>query len=240
MFIMSDNLSSETHEQGAEVSMQGGAILFSEMTPDAAFAADFHDWYDTEHIPVRMRAPGFVSGQRYRDRGGPRFLAVYEMTHLGALKTPEYTVIKTQPSERTRWMLENMRGFTRYLGSEIFCRRRDGVSAADAIDAPVLYSVWFNVPEERAKDFNDWYEQDHIPILLKNPDWRMVRRFRITDGEPETWTHLALHYLGDAKALESPERAEARATPWRDRISAEPWFKAKYSVFDRHKERHVA
>jgi hypothetical protein len=219
--------------------MKGGAILFSEMTPEPSFEADFHDWYDTEHIPIRMGAPGFASAQRYRAHSGGGYLAVYEMSDLSALDSPAYRVIKSEPSERTRFMLKNVRGFTRYLGKETYCRARDGNTDA-ALDSSVLYAVWFNVPADRAKDFNDWYEQDHIPILLKCPDWRMVRRFDITDGEPETWTHLALHYLNDAAALESPERAEARQTPWRDRLAAEPWFKGKYTMFDRHRERQIA
>jgi len=219
--------------------MKGAAILFSEMTPAPSFEADFHDWYDTEHIPVRMKAPGFVSAQRYRAQSEPAYLAVYEMNDLAALASEEYRIIKTQPSDRTRWMLGNVSGFTRYLGREIHCRSRDDAGDA-ALDAPVLYAVWFNVPADRAEDFDNWYEQEHIPILLKCPDWRMVRRFQITDGEPETWSHLALHYLNDVKALESPERQEARQTPWRDRLATEPWFKGKYTLFDRHKERHVA
>ncbi len=36
----------------------GKAILFSEMTPDASFESDFHHWYDTEHIPIRMTCNG--------------------------------------------------------------------------------------------------------------------------------------------------------------------------------------
>lgn len=213
----------------------GKAILFSEMTPDASFEADFHGWYDKEHIPVRMKCPGFVSGQRYRSDAGPGFLAVYEMTDLGALKTPDYKVVKEQPSERTRWMLQNVRGFTRYLGEEIHRSAKD----PDAASAPFLYAVWFNVPRERAPEFNDWYEQEHIPLLMRAPDWKMVRRFNITDGDPETWTHLALHYLGSKDALQSPERDAARKTAWRDKLTAESWFKGSYGVFARHGERQA-
>ncbi|RKE74305.1 DUF4286 family protein [Pseudorhodoplanes sinuspersici] len=213
----------------------GKAILFSEMTPDASFESDFHHWYDTEHIPIRMKCDGFVSGQRYRSDAGPGFLAVYDMTDLSALKTPDYTKIKTQPSEQTRWMLDNVRGFTRYLGNEIHRNTKD----AGAIDAPILYAVWFNVPQDRASEFNDWYESEHIPLLMKAQDWRMVRRFRIVDGEPGTWSHLALHYLASIAALQSPEREVARKTAWRDKLAAESWFKGNYSIFERHGDRHI-
>lgn len=213
----------------------GKAILFSEMTPDATFERDFHAWYDTEHIPIRMKCEGFVSGQRYKSDAGPGFLAVYEMTDLSALKTPDYTKVKTQPSEQTRWMLDNVRGFTRYPGNEIHRNAKD----ASAINAPILYAVWFNVPQDRAGEFNDWYESEHIPLLMKAPDWRMVRRFVITDGEPETWTHLALHYLTSRDALQSSEREVARKTAWRDKLAAESWFKGSYTGFERHGDRHI-
>ena len=214
----------------------GHAILFSEMAPKASFAEEFHAWYDEEHIPIRMKCPGFVSGQRYQADSGENFLAVYEMSDLGALKTPEYKAVKEQPSDLTRWMLKNVDGFTRYLGEEIY---RSEPKTADAADSPTLYAVWFRVPPDRAPEFSDWYEQEHVQMLMACPDWRMVRRLRITDGEPETWTHLALHYLASKAALQSPEREAARKTAWRDRLVAEPWFKGKYSVFNRNRPRQI-
>jgi hypothetical protein len=33
-------------------------------------------WYDREHIPLRMAAPGFRSAQRYRDGQTLNYLAV--------------------------------------------------------------------------------------------------------------------------------------------------------------------
>jgi hypothetical protein len=220
---------------GADV--RGNAVLFSEMTPEPDFADNFHDWYDTEHIPIRMDAPGFVSAQRYRRDDSPGYLAVYELDDLAAMKTPEYGVIKGQPSDRTRWMLANVKGFTRYL-----CRSLDVAekpSAPDAVvTAPLLYAVWFNVPEAEQAEFDAWYREDHIPLLMKCEQWLQVRRFAVTDGEPKPYTRLALHYLAGKEALNSPERAAARATPWRKRLADKDWFKGDYAVFHRHGARH--
>lgn len=217
-------------------SPQGSAILFSEMTPAPAWEAEFNDWYDTEHIPLRMAVPGFASGQRYKSLNDASYLAVYEMNSLDVLKSPAYGVVKNQPSALTARMLAGVSGFTRYL-----CEQAGEQRAAHAgeapIDAPCLYAVFFQVPAERARDFDAWYEQDHLPILLECKDWLMCRRFRIADGAPGKWTHLALHYLRDAAALDSPERARARATPWRDKLAAEPWFKGHYLTFARHMPR---
>jgi hypothetical protein len=206
------------------------AVLFSEMTPAPEWEGEFNDWYNTEHIPLRMGAPGFTGAQRYRATEGPAYLAVYEMETAGALKTPEYQVIKGQPSAVTKRMLSDVTGFTRYIGNE--SGRWEKPESA-TIDAAVLYAVFFEVPADRADDFDRWYTEDHIPLLMKCDDWLMVRRFDIVDGDPGKYTHLALHYLASTDALQSPEREAARATPWRAKLAVESWFKGHYVVFNR-------
>ncbi len=219
--------------------MQGHSILFSEMTPPTDEVSAFNRWYDDEHIPLRMAVPGFRSAQRYRSLKDASYLAVYEMASLDTLNSPAYQQVKGQPSELTRHMLGSVSGFTRYLCDEIWQAQAPHASAA-AIDAAVLYPVFFNVPGAREQDFNDWYEQDHVPLLFGCQDWLMCRRFRIRDGEPGQWTHLALHYLAKEDALNSPERERARATPWRARLAREPWFNAHYLLFARQGSRHMA
>ncbi len=218
--------------------LQGGSILFSEMTPDPAWEGEFNVWYDTEHIPLRMGVAGFASSQRYKSVKDGSYLAVYELETLDVLKSPAYGQVKNQPSPVTKRMLDGVAGFTRYLGEQIGEQRAAHAGAAP-LDAAFLYAVFFNVPAERHQDFNDWYEQDHVPILLESRDWLMCRRFLIRDGAPGNWSHLALHYLNDAGALESPERARARATPWRARLAVEPWFSGHYLVFSRHMPRQA-
>ena len=190
-----------------------------------------------------MAAPGFVSAQRYRT-GERGYLAVYEMESPAALRTEVYGRIKTRPSERTRRMLAGVTGFTRYIGNEIATVRRPdsaGPPGGDAaIDAPILYAVWFAVPPGRLADFDAWYDQDHVPILIQQKDWIAVRRFDIVDAEPEPFNRLALHYLADAAALNSPERRRARETPWRRHLAAEPWFNGRCNVFKRHGTRQKA
>jgi hypothetical protein len=108
------------------------------------------------------------------------------------------------------------------------------------INAPVLYPVFFNVPSDRLADFDSWNEEDHLPLLMEEDKWLGIRRFEISDGVPGTYNRLALHYIADRGALDSPARARARATPWRDRLAAEPWFKGTYMLFDKIGNRFTA
>jgi hypothetical protein len=93
----------------------------------------------------------------------------------------------------------------------------------------------FNVPDDMKADFDGWMEEDHMPILLRNKDWLGVRRFELSVGEPTPFNRLAVHYLASPDALTSPERAEARVTPWRTRLTGHEWFnQGKAKAFRRH------
>jgi len=50
---------------------------------DAAREADFHEWYNTVHLPDMLETPGIIRAARYEavdpKEGEARFLAVYEI-----------------------------------------------------------------------------------------------------------------------------------------------------------------
>lgn len=216
--------------------MKGRTVVFSELAPDMDWEDEFNEWYDNHQIPIRMEVPGFLSARRYRDPERPNYLAVYEIAGAEVLEGAEYMKVRNQPNARTAWMLTNMLDQSRYLGNEISDRRRDDADES-SLDAPVLFAVFFSVPDERVEEFNRWYEEEHVPSLLNCKDWLRVRRFEIYDGEPQPWTHLALHYLADISALDSAEREAARTTDWYRRLAEEPWFQAGFLVFEALGER---
>src|ERR1051325_6368842 len=140
---------------------QGNSVLFSEMVPDVSYEAEFNNWYDREHIPLRMHVQGFHSAQRYVAPGTRHYLAIYEMQSASVLQTPPYQEVKNNPSERTRWMLRTVGGFTRYIGDQTCVQMRQPSPDSAPIDAAYVYAVFFAVPDQHQPEFNDWYEQDH-------------------------------------------------------------------------------
>jgi hypothetical protein len=116
-------------------------------------------------------------------------------------------------------MLGAVSGFTRYTCAELSDTGPAGETAG------VLSVVGFSVPEEDRADFEAWYAEEHVPLLMEADGWLRVRRYRVLpghDGPP--WTHLALHELRDADVMDAPERERARTTDWRDRLARRPWF----------------
>lgn len=207
-------------------------MLFSQMEPPAELLDDFHDWYDTEHIPVRLALPGFERATRYRAlEGSPEYLAIYELSDLATLDSDGYRQLKDQPSPRTDRMLAQVRGFTRFT-----CELTSDTGPAAAGD--YLSVVAFAVPEADEAALDDWYENEHVPALMKAAGWLRVRRWRVLAGAGGPWTHIALHELADRDVLDSPERAAARTGPKRDALAGRPWFEMSgrwlYQVLNRY------
>ena len=77
-------------------------------------------WYDEEHLAERMACPGFLRARRFvAVNGEPRFLALYDLTDLGALKTPEYRGYQDAPSKRTTEVLGHLRNSRRNVYQRI-------------------------------------------------------------------------------------------------------------------------
>ena len=195
-------------------------LLFSQMEPPPGWEEDFHDWYETEHIPARMALPGFSSAVRYEAiDADPKYLACYFLNDLAELEAPAYQRLKTDPSERTARMLGNVRGFTRYICDE----RSD--TGENSEPASYLWAVAFSVPESAWGEFDDWYAEEHVPMLMEADGWLRVRRYTVRPGgDGPAWTHLALHELRDLAVLDSPERAAARDAPLRAALATRDWF----------------
>jgi hypothetical protein len=66
-------------------------LLYVEADCPPELENEFHAWYNLEHVPERLKIPGFVSARRYGAlEGAPRWLAVYELTSVAALESLEY------------------------------------------------------------------------------------------------------------------------------------------------------
>ena len=219
--------------------IKGTAILFSEMTPPEGKEGAFNDWYDNHHSPSHVQGvPGFLSAMRYRSPVEPHYLAVYELSGPEALDHEEYKKRKLTPDDPTYEMLQSVSCFTRYIAVEAFHKERDDVPNMP-LDAPVVLCVFFSVPMEQRGTFEDWYDTEHIPMLLDCPDWLMARRFDIVEWDPEPYTHVILHYLNEESALESDALKRSRETPWRQSLAAQSWFTPLFVTYRRRNNRFL-
>lgn len=116
------------------------------------------------------------------------------------------------------------------VGSVVGDDRQPGADVAGLVSL-----IWYDVPTAEAAEFEDWFSQEHAPILLREAAWLRCRRVRVAqDTAGTTVTHLVIHELADATALTSPHMEAARATPARADMAARPWFAANVmELFER-------
>ena len=85
------------------VKKKGTALLVVFTDIDSEYDADFNAWYNEEHLPERLGAPGFLDAARYQAvKGGPRYLAIYELESAAALQSAEYQRQSQNPTEWTK------------------------------------------------------------------------------------------------------------------------------------------
>ena len=186
--------------------------------PGSVDEAEFHDWYDHEHGPARLKVPGFRSAYRYRalDDQKPPWLALYELDSPEVIDSAEYKALAAEASDRDKSVGAGLATLDRRIYEQI---SEDGPPAGSP--APVILAVAMSVPASAEEDLAAWYTEEHIPMLLEVPGWRRIRRFRLIRAmDAPGPDFLSLHDLAGPEVLEEPGYRAAISTPWRDRVVA--------------------
>ena len=188
-------------------------LLYVLSDPGEVPEAEFHDWYDTEHLPARLTVPGIASAYRFAalDDHTPPWLATYDLSP-GALKSPEYQAIVANASDREKSIMATLAVLDR--------REYELISDTGPTEgAPAtLLAVAMSVPPGSVADTDAWYADEHIPLLMAVPGWRRIRRFRLVNGNAPDY--LALHEVDGLSVFEDADYRAAVSTPWRNRIVA--------------------
>ena len=187
-------------------------LLLAALKIARAADAEFHDWYDTEHLPERERVPGVLHASRWIDVGDPRIaVATYELTDVEVLRSPAWRAINGDNlSAWSKRMLPRLEWVMRAEAEQIL----PGKESAP-VDAGGLLINAMNIAPELDADFNAWYDTEHIPALATVPGVLGARRFRATAGGPK---YLALYHLTAPEVVESKAWDVARTSDWTTRL----------------------
>ena len=184
------------------VKKKGTALLVVYADVDIEHDAEFNAWYNEEHLPERLSAPGFLDGARYQAiKGGPRYLAVYELESVETLQSAEY-----------RWRSENPTGWTKRMSPNIIGRDTvrsvcTQISPAESDPdtmgrgmAPALQIGRMDVPSDIEAKYNDYYDNQRTPRNLTVPGCLFVRRYHAVEGVPK---YLTMYEFEHEKVPES-------------------------------------
>ncbi|MGD9869346.1 MAG: hypothetical protein AB7U38_15260 [Hyphomicrobiales bacterium] len=85
-----------------------------------------------------------------------------------------------------------------------------------------LFKVTIETPKGDGQELIDWYDQEHLPILLECGTW--IAGQLVEEETAGTRRFHALHRLADPEALDSEARRRSRSTDWFNELSKKPWF----------------
>jgi hypothetical protein len=200
---------------------KGRAILlvYTDLA-DEKYDEEFNAWYDTQHVPQLLEQPGFLDAARYvATRGGPKYLAAYELESVEAVQSPEYRNRTIPPWDNRMSPRVIGKNFTRIVGEQIY---PDAPEEADRGMAPALQIGRMSVPDEVDADWNAWYNGEYIPGYRKVPGVIYARRYRVVEGEVR---YTTVYEFENTEVPETPEwnhqreHSSPRSGPMRDAMT---------------------
>ena len=192
-------------------------ILIAAMNIANAAEDEFHDWYDTEHLPERQRVPGFLVCQRWIGAQDPKIsVATYDLDAVGILQSPGYLAIGgANLSPWSKRVTSRVERLMRFEGEQLLRSDRLPPAAAGGF---LLNAM--NVEAAAEAEFNEWYDKEHIPALAAVPGVLCARRFRATSANRR---YVALYHLVSPEVQATPAWKGAADTEWTRRMR--PYFR---------------
>jgi hypothetical protein len=173
---------------------------------ESAREAEFGDWYESEHVPAMLARPGWRRMRRYLCTDGRPHISLYDIDdHVAAGGSPS---VSEAPFRSGRFAARGIRDYHARTWREIH-------SAGVHLERPEwLNVVTVDIEDAHAGEFNRWYNEVHVPEILRCPGWIANRRYECVDGEPR---FLAVYDLeDDERPFNSPEWEAA--VGWDDHV----------------------
>jgi pimeloyl-ACP methyl ester carboxylesterase len=225
-------------------------ILYVTMQPKPGLPIDqFHDWYNNEHGPLRVRLPFFNNGFRYRaselkgqeaSEAKPEWMAVYDVTDMADMNKEAYLRLRGPPSKTPR-EAETMAqikvdrklfDFIESRESKEF-RRLEDVGNEGQGNVMIAVFVDLQPGEDKKEQLDKWYREEHIEMLSKVPGWLRTRRFVTSSIDPQAPVeYLALHEYTPKNGLGGPEFVAATTSPWNKEVMSKVVKEKRRRTYD--------
>ncbi|KAE8383909.1 hypothetical protein BDV26DRAFT_299350 [Aspergillus bertholletiae] len=98
--------------------------------------------------------------------------------------------------------------------------------AGERLTGTVFITVGMSPTEtpENIRDFHEWYDQEHLPILFNVPGWRTGSRYRRTvsygDKMESVSPYLAVHQYNEKNGLGGEQWSRSIHSPWTKRVQS--------------------
>lgn len=117
---------------------------------------EYHDWYNNEHGPLRLKLDFVSNGYRYqsRDAANDLWMACYDLDRVAGLADPSYTTLRDSRSRRECQIVEQ--GLER-LDRRIYSLFSTRGSVSEP--SPVMLTVTMSAKISDVEEVDKWYEE---------------------------------------------------------------------------------
>jgi hypothetical protein len=198
---------------------RGMGLLMLWCDVDPEHEEEFNRWYDGEHVQRLLSVPGFLNAGRYVAlKGGPKYLAMYELEDHLVLKTAAFLdEVRYRPSPWRQKTSGGHVGRNYILNAyrQIFPARATPIEATGPMP-PSLPMGRMDVPAALEEEFNAWYDTVYVPDYLTVPGVLGARRYVVIDGQPK---YLTVYDFARADVPQSEAWNRVRdLNPWTHRV----------------------
>lgn len=220
------------------------------MQPKAGLPEEqFHDWYNNEHGPTRLRLDFCTNGFRYRANdynGGspseekPEWMAIYDITDMSELTKDTYLRLRGPPVKTPR-EAETMKQIKvdRKLYDFVESRESAEFKKLEEVEnegrGNVIVAVFLELKdgEGMKEQLDKWYREEHVDMISKVPGWLRTRRFVTSSIDPDApMEYMSLHEYAPENGLAGPEFKAATTTPWAAEIGSKVVKDKRRRVYD--------
>jgi hypothetical protein len=187
-------------------------LLVAGMNYAGVAADEFNAWYDTEHVPERLRIKGFINAQRWLGADDPKIsIATYDLDTPDVLASPAYQAIAgANLSPWSKRVIGRVQRICRFEAAQTVPGRLAAPANAEGM---LMFAM--NVVPEADAEFNAWYNEEHLPALAAVPGCLCARRFRMDGG---THKYVSFYHLNAPELQASPAWRKAAGTPWTEKM----------------------
>jgi hypothetical protein len=208
------------------------ALLLVKIDPPKERENEWNEWYNNTHIAARLSLPGFLSARRYTKMenlpnvttmaGEPKYFALYDMANVNLLNNEYYKKLREKELARGPdsfdVTISKLPKFARGVYEQIYPENGE----YKVPPSKYLFVVGHDIPRNKRKEFDAWYNTEHIPGLLKISGFLSARRFILTQRpSPPIVEHgstlpgfLSVYDIENVNALETDAFAKVTSTPW--------------------------
>lgn len=181
-------------------------LLYVLVDPPEGMAVRFDRWQEA-HAGARTVVPGIDRIRRYDAiEGAPRYMVRYDLADVSVTDSEEYRTLRTNRTDEDEVILGRVPTMDRRVYREL----ASGTSVDQDVWAESRYLLAIGMTTAEPGAVDEWYLQEHVPMLSGIAGWVSSRRYVKTEGSGPAY--LVLHDLTTLDLFGSAYEA-ASATP---------------------------